>query len=205
MQNTPIPKMASARSGWVRTPSTTATSPITAAIGTNHCEHRADRVEDRHLLDRQRHRRQFGDGLVAHDVDHLRSGDLHRPARTDDASVGIGDDVGEELGGLRVAGVAADAEHELVLRDARASGPPPGRRLPPARRGARRSAKTSRATARLLVRVEGDALHPPAAGGQGEQDGGDEEQQPGESAAHPAKSGKDRRRRRIGDATRRLP
>ena len=73
-----------------------------AAIGTSHCS--TVRIVSR--IDTsstgQRHRRQLGDGLVAHDVDHLRPGDLHGAAGTDDAGVGIGDDVGEELGGLRV-------------------------------------------------------------------------------------------------------
>ena len=52
------------------------------------------------------------------------------------------------------------------------------RRASPAR------ANTSRATARLLDGIERDALQPPSAGGQGEQDGGDEEQQTGQAAAH---------------------
>ena len=162
-------------------------------------QHGPHRVEDRDLLDRERHRRQLGDSLVAHDVDHLRTGDLHRATSTDDASVDVGDDVGEELAGFWIADVRGQLEGQLVrgLADRFSGGVGDDSGQLATKRGVGEDLAGDGTAAR---RVERDALHPPAPGCQGEQDGGDKEQQPGESAAHRAKSGKDRPTHRIGDA-----
>ena len=160
------------------------------------------RVEDPHLLHRQGHRWDRGDVLAAHDVDHLWARDLHRPAGADDPGVDVGDDVGEELGRLRVPGVGGDFEVQLVLRFANGrggGGGDDGRHLGSQLRigedlTGHRSARRG---------VERNPLQPPTTGGEGEQDRRDKEQQTGESAAHLAKSGKDRRHGRIGVSGRR--
>ena len=96
-----------------------------------------------------------------------------------------------------LAELRSTSEHQLVLRNAE-------------RRRCRRGDGGRQLGADLGVledlsgdgtaalRLERHPLQPPSTGGEGEQDGGDEEQQPSQSAAHPSKSGKDRRGGRIG-------
>ena len=97
-----MPNTASARSGWASDAEHDRGETGEGGDRDDPLQRRADRVEDRHRLDRQRHGGQGGDVLIAHDVDHLLAGDLHRTAGADEPGVGVGDDVGEELGGLRV-------------------------------------------------------------------------------------------------------
>ena len=202
MQNTPIPKMASARSGWVRTPSTTAASPIRAAIGTSHRS--TVRIVSR--------------------IDTSSTGSVTAGSSATAWLRTMLTICGPVIcTGPPAPTTRAWASATMSARNSAACGLPASRPMLstssfsgiPSVGGRRRGDDCRQLGADLGVledlagdrpaarRVERDALQPPAAGGEGEQDGGDEEQQAGESAAHPAKSGKDRRRRRIGDSTRR--
>ena len=115
--------------------------------------------------------------------------------------MGVGDDVGEELGGL----LACRRTLVDLERRTRSPGCPSVAAVASATTAAiwlriSASAKHDVGDGPAARRVEGDALQPPAAGGEGEQDRGDEEEQPGQAATHRGESGKDRPTRRIGGA-----
>ena len=91
--------------GWARMPRTAATRPSTAASGTSQRERRADRVEDRTpprpaTSPRATRRRAWSRTMLTICGPVICTG----PPAPTTAGVGVGDDVGEELGGLRVAG-----------------------------------------------------------------------------------------------------
>ena len=88
MQNVPIPNTASALRGWARNPSSSATPPAMAAMGTAQSSDRVGDAQRGDLLDREDDVGQRCGAFVADDLDQLLSGDLHLLGpRTDQAGV----------------------------------------------------------------------------------------------------------------------
>ena len=101
MQNVPIPNTASALRGWARKPSSSATPPAMAAIGTA----QSSTVSAiRSAVTSSTGRTTLGSAagaLVAHDLDQLLPGDLHLVGpRPDQAGVGVGDDLAHQVRAL---------------------------------------------------------------------------------------------------------